>query len=354
MNPTQTIMLDLTEVGSFWDIDITGMQVWSVSAVDSAGWGAGELTITRVLDGIELPYSPSKILSSATPHAYGRGDDNVRILRITVSTEGTGSARANIFSANENEAKTLSGEPIPIAVDQSVAFSIDLTNAGDHFDLDISTVGSWMSAANTASWGSAVVEIRRLIGGVENPYPTTKELTSTAQTSNEESDGNTPSVRFVVTTSDANAGSGRIAIYGSKSRRSVDKWDGVACIFAEEGSNLSTATAGGFQWSYGNGDTADGFGISPPFDYEILAMSLSVRSNSAGTATVAVYSGSSTDTTSSATGVTVSLASGQRNSLTVIDNPVQGNRGDWITFRTTASAGGAINGGRVSTWIRPR
>lgn len=125
----------------------------------------------------------------------------------------------------------------------------------------------------------------------------------------------------------------------------------LVSIFAEEGAAI--ASASNFQWSQGNGDVQDGFGIVVPYAGELVAASLSVWSNSAGTCTVEVYKGADADTTSSATGVSVSLASGERHNYADYSNsPVTVNAGDWITFRTTANAGGTITGGRVAAWLR--
>ena len=125
----------------------------------------------------------------------------------------------------------------------------------------------------------------------------------------------------------------------------------IACIFAEEGATI--ASSSNFQWSMGNGDVGDGFGIVVPYGGELIAASLSVQTNSTGTCTVEVYKGADADGTSSATGVSVSLSSGERhNYADYSSSPVTVNAGDWITFKTTANAGGTITGGRVAAWIK--
>lgn len=129
---------------------------------------------------------------------------------------------------------------------------------------------------------------------------------------------------------------------------------GLMPIFAEEGGNLATGTSSGFQFSFGNGDVADGFGIVVPVAGTIVGVSLSVRSNGGATCTVEVYKGADADSTSSATVCTVSLsASEQHNYTDYSGSPVTVNAGDWITFKTTALSGGTINGGRVAAWIKP-
>jgi len=84
----------------------------------------------------------------------------------------------------------------------------------------------------------------------------------------------------------------------------------IACVFAEEGATI--ASSSNFQWSQGDGDVGDGFGIVVPYGGELIAASLSVQSNASGTCTVEVYKGADADGTSSATGVSVSLSSGEQ------------------------------------------
>ena len=122
-------------------------------------------------------------------------------------------------------------------------------------------------------------------------------------------------------------------------------------VFAEESGSISTGTSGGFQWSFGDGDVADGYGIVIPFASELVAISLSVDQNPSGTCTVEVYKGADADSTSSSTGVDVSLSSGElHNYADFTGSPVTVNAGDWITFKTTAISG-TITGGRVSAWF---
>jgi len=120
-------------------------------------------------------------------------------------------------------------------------------------------------------------------------------------------------------------------------------------IFAEESGALSTATSSGFQFSFGDSDVDDGNGIVIPYDFSIMAVTLSCQSSTTGT--VEVWKGADTDSTSSATAATVSLTSEQHNS-NILVSPVSGNAGDWLTFKTTSGSGGT--GARVCAWIRPR
>lgn len=123
-------------------------------------------------------------------------------------------------------------------------------------------------------------------------------------------------------------------------------------VFAEESGNVNTGTNSGFQWSFGNGDTGDSYGIVIPFACELVAVSISVDTSTSGTCTVEVYKGADADSTSSSTGVDVSLSTGEKhNYADFTGSPVTVNAGDWITFKTTAISG-TITGGRVSAWFR--
>lgn len=123
-------------------------------------------------------------------------------------------------------------------------------------------------------------------------------------------------------------------------------------LFAEEGGNLSASTSGGFQFSFGNGDVADGFGAIVGWSAEIIGVGISARSNSSGTGTIEVYKGGNGDSTSSATGATVSLTSGQRHAFVdYSSSPIALSAGDWVTFKTTANTG-TINGIRVIAYVR--
>ena len=126
----------------------------------------------------------------------------------------------------------------------------------------------------------------------------------------------------------------------------------VFAIFAEESSNASSSASGGFTYSLGNGDQADGFGAVIGWDAEIIGIGISVRSNPSGTLTVEAYKGADADNTSSATGVSVSLSSGERHAFADFSgSPVAVSAGDWITFQTTAVSG-TVNGLRVILFIR--
>lgn len=115
---------------------------------------------------------------------------------------------------------------------------------------------------------------------------------------------------------------------------------GGYAIWAEENSNLNPGTAGGAQFSWGNGGTGSGnrFVVPPGGDGTVSGLGLNCEASTTGT--VEIYKNGS------ATGATVSVSGQIKNTASVSVAVVAG---DALHFRTTSGSGGS---GIVATaWI---
>lgn len=159
---------------------------------------------------------------------------------------------------------------------------------------------------------------------------------------------------YTLTLPSTQPGAGHGFFFTSAGVMSSSPWASAQAFAAEVAGSLSTTSNAGFQWSFGARAGSDGFGLVIPFDFEIIGITLSVDTNTAGTATVEVYKGTDESTSSSSTGVSVSLTSGELDEYADFTGaPVSGNKGDKLTFKTTAQSG-TVQNGRVTVWIRPR
>ena len=102
----------------------------------------------------------------------------------------------------------------------------------------------------------------------------------------------------------------------------------------EENSSFNPSTNGGFQYSFGNGATSEN-GVAFPFDATVNSLGLS--SNSATTATVALYkitsNGGQTDT-----GARVALSGSRVSSVSGLS--IDYDAGERLTFKTLSGSGG--------------
>lgn len=111
---------------------------------------------------------------------------------------------------------------------------------------------------------------------------------------------------------------------------------GKFVIWAEESATLSPTTNGGYQWSYGNGDTAT-VGLALPFD--CTAVQMLFNCDSAGTSgSVELRKGTSTTSTTSSVVGSISFGA-VISATTTFGTPQSFSAGDWMTFRTSAASG---------------
>jgi len=91
--------------------------------------------------------------------------------------------------------------------------AIDLTTVGNFVDVDVSDADQMTAVArDTQTWGSGVVELRRLIGGDTIAYSPAKVLSAASPALDSLSVEDVSGVRLVVTT--AGSGYGRVAFAG--------------------------------------------------------------------------------------------------------------------------------------------
>lgn len=114
-------------------------------------------------------------------------------------------------------------------------------------------------------------------------------------------------------------------------------------IWAEESSAPSVSTSSGYQWSFGNGATGSGTGITLAAACELTAVSLRL-SGASPSVTVEVYANGV------ATGAVCSSA-GANSSFAKITPTVSLAAGDHLTFRTTAVSGTTGAPNSVAAWL---
>lgn len=116
-------------------------------------------------------------------------------------------------------------------------------------------------------------------------------------------------------------------------------------IFAEESANLSTTLNGGFQWSFGNGDTTpSGKGIPFALPCELVGIGLNTD-NSVTSTTVEI------EKNGVLTGKSVTITSGTTATISFEGSPISFVAGDVFNIKTT-SASASSGSSRVSATFR--
>jgi hypothetical protein len=122
----------------------------------------------------------------------------------------------------------------------------------------------------------------------------------------------------------------------------------TAVFWAEESGNMSTATSGGLQYSYGNGDVA-GWGPAQPMSGKVVAMSFEVNTSSSASGRVQLAKNGIAQGTNWELN---SPAINNGNQYTVFSTPLTFSAGDCITpITTTTPTVGTTNGLVVTFWV---
>ena len=117
-------------------------------------------------------------------------------------------------------------------------------------------------------------------------------------------------------------------------------------IWAEENADVGTYTAGGTQWSFGNGNNSpSGTGVCVPFDCELFALTISMER--ADTVTVEA------EVNAVSTGISVSATAAKSAFANYEGGPFAVLAGDVLGFRTLAPDRATSSDGAVVTaWLR--
>lgn len=99
MNVDQTVVLDLTRIGAFLDVATPVDQV-SVIAHDHETWGAGVVSVSKLLGGDGVAFTPAVVVSNAAPTAELVPVEDAPGVRLTVTTVGTGFGRVGVYGKN--------------------------------------------------------------------------------------------------------------------------------------------------------------------------------------------------------------------------------------------------------------
>ena len=114
------------------------------------------------------------------------------------------------------------------------------------------------------------------------------------------------------------------------------------CLFAEEAGALGSNN---FEWAFGNGDDSpSGFGITLPFDCQLLAITLDTV-NGSGTVEARRNQVS--------TGLQVTSDGNDRHAVAEASGSINFDAGDVLGFRTV-TAMDAGQGGKVAAWFKWR
>ena len=112
------------------------------------------------------------------------------------------------------------------------------------------------------------------------------------------------------------------------------------CLFAEEAGALGSNN---FEWAFGNGDDSpSGFGITLPFDCQLLALTLDTKN---GSGTVEARKNESS------TGLQVTSDENNRHAVAEASGPIDFNAGDVLGFKTVAALD-ASQGGKIAAWFK--
>lgn len=149
---------------------------------------------------------------------------------------------------------------------------------------------------------------------------------------------------------DAQPADGDGLMAGASGKLTSSPYAGCIALGWETASAYSSTTNGGFGWSMGARSGGDGFGVEFPYACEIVAISVSGKTVPATSTTIEVYKGTR-GSTSSGTGLSVTMSTSQAGNTAVAGSPIAVSSGEYIVPRTTGGSGGT--GGRVVIWVRP-
>lgn len=85
--------IDLTTVGNYADVDVSGADQVTIVARDGLTWGSGVVEVRRVVGGEEVAYSPAKELDATDRVLDALSVEDVSVLRLVVTTAGNGFGR---------------------------------------------------------------------------------------------------------------------------------------------------------------------------------------------------------------------------------------------------------------------
>ena len=77
-------LIDLTNQGSYRDIDVSTVPGWTVQALDIADWGIAEVEMVKLTGYIAQSYSPAKVLKSGTDAVENVDDTQTQMIRLRV------------------------------------------------------------------------------------------------------------------------------------------------------------------------------------------------------------------------------------------------------------------------------
>lgn len=86
----RNLMLDLTNAGSRKVLDVRGVDLLSVTSPVAGAMGSAVVTLYKQVGGVDVAYSPSKVLDSSTPSILGADVDGIDDVALVVTTaDGT-------------------------------------------------------------------------------------------------------------------------------------------------------------------------------------------------------------------------------------------------------------------------
>ena len=126
----------------------------------------------------------------------------------------------------------------------------------------------------------------------------------------------------------------------------------VCVYYAERAGNINDGGAAD-NWGFGNGSN-DG-GITLPYDFDLVSLSLHIRTFPAGRTLGVSVINRLTNTVVPGTEIVTTGPVDNATAIVNFDPVIQLNAGDVFGFRTTTQSGGAgIANGRVAAWLQRR
>lgn len=93
-------VIDLSAGGDWVEVDVSDVSQISVRAVDHELWGSATVTVSKVLGGDSVPFSPALLVSNSLPTEEAIPVEDVDTIRLEPGVLGTNFGRVNVTGKN--------------------------------------------------------------------------------------------------------------------------------------------------------------------------------------------------------------------------------------------------------------
>lgn len=89
----EKVVLDLTRVGAWKDVPVSGVEQVTAAVLDPETWGAGVVEVRKVVGGAAVAFDPAVEVSGSAPAAECARARDAEALRLVVTAAGEGFGR---------------------------------------------------------------------------------------------------------------------------------------------------------------------------------------------------------------------------------------------------------------------